>query len=318
VVEKTGLGTIVDFNDIERAAQQFLSDWTEVASEYAAVRRAAMQAAAAYRWPDVSARYEKLYQSALGHDSRAIHDVPILVKTADEAIELLDEQIASGPPGLVVFANGHTLNTTANDAHVRSVLVRAIVFNDGIGVDIASWLLFGKAFPENLNGTDFVPRYLRQSRNRYRIYLLGAKPGVAERAAKQLILAAPGHEIVGTCHGYYEESQFGDIIKHIRRSRADILLVAMGNPIQEAWLNEHLSETGCRLGFGVGGLFDFLAGEVPRAPLWVQTARVEWAYRLIQQPTRLWRRYLIQMPIFLARVGRQWLTGARVPGMRSQ
>jgi alpha-1,3-mannosyltransferase len=86
----------------------------------------------------------------------------------------------------------------------------------------------------------------------------------------------------------------------------------MGNPEQEAWLSAHLTESGCRLGFGVGGLFDFLAGSVPRAPDWVQSARLEWMFRLLQEPRRLWRRYLVDMPLFLARIFRQWLAGARV------
>jgi alpha-1,3-mannosyltransferase len=89
-------------------------------------------------------------------------------------------------------------------------------------------------------------------------------------------------------------------------------LVAMGNPMQEMWLAEHLEATGCRLGFGVGALFDFLSGDVLRAPLWVQSARLEWAYRLIKEPGRLWRRYVLGNPIFLLRVFGQWWSGARV------
>jgi alpha-1,3-mannosyltransferase len=238
--------------------------------------------------------------------------VPILVRTSPEAIWLLDDRFERGKPTVVAFANAHTLNRTAADPAAHSMLDRAIVFNDGIGVDIASRLLFGRAFPENLNGTDFVPHYLRQTKNRYRIFMVGAKPGVVDRAAAQLALAAPDHEIVGFSHGYLPPSDIGALIERIRRSGADILLVAMGNPGQEAWLNAHLADTGCRLGFGVGALFDFLAGEVPRAPEWMRSARLEWTYRLLQEPGRLWRRYLVDMPIFLTRIFRQWLTGARV------
>jgi alpha-1,3-mannosyltransferase len=92
----------------------------------------------------------------------------------------------------------------------------------------------------------------------------------------------------------------------------------MGNPHQEKWLNDHLQATGCRLGFGVGALFDFVAGVVPRAPAWMRAARLEWAYRLGLQPARLWRRYLVQMPVFLWRVVRQWFVGARIPNATSQ
>jgi exopolysaccharide biosynthesis WecB/TagA/CpsF family protein len=123
---------------------------------------------------------------------------------------------------------------------------------------------------------------------------------------------------VGSHHGYFPPASTKTVVEQIRSSRADILLVAMGNPHQEIWLDAHLQDTGCRFGFGVGGLFDFMAGVVPRAPQWIQTARLEWAYRLAQQPARLWRRYLVQMPIFLLRVLRQWLVGARTPAVISR
>lgn len=312
LVRKTGLGTIVDFKDTDAAARKFLANWAVVSSAHDDHRRAAMDAVAAFNWQAVSERYERFYASALGRDTRTILDVPILVKTSDEAIDLLDRQVESRAPAIVVFANAHTLNSTTADRRVHSILDRSIVFNDGIGVDLASRLLFGKAFPENLNGTDFIPHYLRNSRHRFRVFLLGGQPEVAFKASGRLAKMAPQHDFVGSCHGFYSENELPNIIAHIRRSRADILLVALGNPHQEAWLNEHLKHTGCRLGFGVGGLFDFMAGTVPRAPLWVQAARLEWAYRLLQQPARLWRRYLVQMPLFVMRVSRQWLAGARV------
>jgi exopolysaccharide biosynthesis WecB/TagA/CpsF family protein len=86
----------------------------------------------------------------------------------------------------------------------------------------------------------------------------------------------------------------------------------MGDPMQELWLKNHFEQTGCRFGFAVGGLFDFMAQEVPRAPRWVQALGMEWFYRMLQEPRRLWRRYLVEMPIFLLRVGGQWLAGSRI------
>jgi alpha-1,3-mannosyltransferase len=318
LIKKADVGTVVDFKDTDAAARKFLADWSAVSKHYADHRRAAVAAAAAFNWSAVNDRYEKFYASVLGHDTRTILDVPILVKTSDEAIELLDRQVDRKAPAIVVFANAHTLNSTAVDRRVHSILDRSIVFNDGIGVDLASRILFGKAFPENLNGTDFIPHYLRNSKHRFRIFLLGGKPEVAFKAAGRLKRMAPQHDFVGSCHGYYSNDELPNIIAHIRRSHADILLVAMGNPRQEAWLSDHLKHTGCQLGFGVGGLFDFMAGAVPRAPQWARAIRIEWAYRLWQQPVRLWRRYLVQMPIFLMRVSRQWLAGARAPSVMSR
>lgn len=312
LADRTRFGTVLDFSDPDAAAQAFLAEWPRIAARYERIRSGAMDAAAAFEWRHVGEKYEALYRSVLGQDVRSILDVPILVRTAPEAIWLLDERFDRGKPTMAVFANAHTLNQTALNPRVRSLLDRAIVFNDGVGVDIASRLLFGRAFPENLNGTDFIPKYLQQTHRRYRIFMVGGKPGVVERAAERLRQIAPTHEIVGCRHGYVPPEETGDLIASIRDVRADVLLVAMGNPEQEAWLSAHLTESGCRLGFGVGGLFDFLAGSVPRAPDWVQSARLEWMFRLLQEPRRLWRRYLIDMPLFLGRICCQWLAGARV------
>jgi alpha-1,3-mannosyltransferase len=313
VVARTGIGTVADFQNSDAAARKFLTDWAAVSRDYSGHRERARASADGFKWSSVNARYAAFYESARGEGIRTILNTAIQVKTSREAIDLLDRKFMSGTPEVVVFANAHTLNSTTIDDRVRSVLDRSIVFNDGIGVDIASRLLFGKAFPENLNGTDFIPHYLQQSRHRYRIFLLGGQRGVASEAAGWLAKIAPRHEFVGSHHGYFSKHEQSHVIDQIRRSRADILLVAMGNPHQETWLDDHLKETGCALGFGVGGLFDFTAGVVPRAPKWVQSARMEWSYRLLQQPGRLWRRYLVQMPVFLMRVFHQWLAGARVP-----
>jgi alpha-1,3-mannosyltransferase len=125
---------------------------------------------------------------------------------------------------------------------------------------------------------------------------------------------APHHAIVGCRDGYADAADTTEITEAIRRAGADVLFVGMGNPKQEVWLLEHLAETGCRLGFGVGALFDFMSGAVPRAPAWMRAARIEWAYRLMQEPGRLWRRYLVGMPTFLVRVAAQWCVGARTSG----
>jgi alpha-1,3-mannosyltransferase len=181
-----------------------------------------------------------------------------------------------------------------------------------VGVDVASRLLFGKPFPENLNGTDFMPRYLQWTSHRYRIFLVGAKPGIIERASRRLSESVPLHEIVGCHSGYFPAASNGEVVAAIRDAKADVVLVGMGNPEQEIWLEENLAASGCRLGFAVGALFDFLSGEVARAPSAVQGIRLEWLFRLAQEPRRLAQRYLVGSPVFLLRVAVQWLSGYRV------
>ena len=194
----------------------------------------------------------------------------------------------------------------------RNVLKRCLVMNDGIGVDAASRILFGSRFPQNLNGTDFTPNYFRNTRNTYRIFFLGSSSGVAERAASRLIAMCGRHKIAGCQNGYSRAGDNMGIVAKILASEADVVLVAMGNPAQEMWLAENLEATGCRLGFAVGALFDFLSGDVPRAPSWVRSVRMEWVYRLLREPGRLWRRYVLGNPIFLLRVLNQWFSGARI------
>jgi alpha-1,3-mannosyltransferase len=236
------------------------------------------------------------------------------VDTLPGAVRRLDSLYRRKRPSVVAFANAHTLNLAAVNNRFRQLLGRCIVFNDGIGTDIASRILYGTRFPSNLNGSDFVPRYLQETGHRFHIFLLGSKPGVAERAASRLNEICPQHRVVG-CHSGYFQTQDGDrIAALVRATGADVILVGMGNPLQEFWLDEQMAATRCRLGFAVGALFDFLSDDVPRAATWIRTARLEWVHRLLCEPRRLAGRYVIGNPAFLLRIMGQWGSGARIPG----
>jgi alpha-1,3-mannosyltransferase len=312
LLDRHGAGLLVDFSDLEAAAEQFLSRWRDLSDDYGSHRQRVIDASVGYAWTRVSEQYEACYQSILGNRARSILDIPVGVRTFNDALRLLDERYGKGEPAMIVFANAHTLNNTYDNDEARAALRKSIVFNDGVGVNLASRLLFGKWFPENLNGTDFMPDYLRHTKHRMRLFFLGAQPGVAERAARYLMSVDSRHTLAGCWHGYFGDADGARIAEQVRRSKADVLLVAMGDPKQELWLMKHFARTGCRFGFAVGGLFDFMAHEVPRAPQWVRALCMEWLYRMLQEPRRLWRRYLIGMPVFLLRVGGQWLAGPRV------
>jgi alpha-1,3-mannosyltransferase len=312
LIARTGLGIAIDYKLPEAGARLLLEHLPELAASYAERRAACMQAAEAYDWHGVCQEYAEFYNAAIGTTVRAIFDVPVQVQTFDAAVERIDTCYARREPVAIAFANAHTLNVAADNAEFREALQNSLVFNDGIGADIASRLLYGAPFPENLNGTDFGPNYLRASRHLYRIFLLGATPGTAERAAQRLASICPQHEFVGCHHGHFNAEQVPELIDRIRQVKADVLLVAMGNPKQELFIQRHLAATGCTLGIGVGALFDFLAGDVPRAMPWVQQCRLEWLFRLAQEPHRLARRYLAGIPLFLTRILRQWWSGSRV------
>jgi alpha-1,3-mannosyltransferase len=314
LVERTGIGLLVDFSRPDASAAELIACWPKLEESYAEHRRSAMAASRQFDWVEVCKAYERLYEAAIGTRLRTILDIPIRVQTVANAVSLLDARFASGTSTSVAFANAHALNIAASDLKFHDVLRRCIVFNDGIGVDIASRLLYGARFPQNLNGSDFIPRYLQSTRHRFRMFLLGAKPGIAERATRYLTRLCPAHQIVGCHPGYFGLDDSPAVVESIRRTGASVILVGMGNPRQEFWLDDHLAATGCRLGVAVGALFDFLAGEVPRASDWTRAARLEWMYRLLCEPKRLSSRYILGNPAFLFRITGQWASGSRVPG----
>jgi alpha-1,3-mannosyltransferase len=311
LVKRTGIGMLIDFAAPEIAAADFIQKWHEVEVDYSRCRASAMAAASVYDWRHVSKAYADVYDSICGATKRAILGVPIFVRSGPQVIELLDRQFSTGPATVVAFANKHSLNIAFENEYFRSIMRKAIVLNDGIGVDIASLVLFGKPFPQNLNGTDFVPYYLQNTRHRLRIFLIGGVPGIAARAGDLLSKRFPQHQVVGHHHGYFSNGDRDAIHAAIKQAGADVILVGMGNPKQEVWLAENLEATGARLGFGVGALFTFMTGEIRRAPAWMRHARIEWIHRLAQEPWRLSRRYLLGIPLFIFRVVGQRLSRSR-------
>ena len=141
------------------------------------------------------------------------------------------------------------------------------------------------------------------------IYLLGGEDGVAATTAKNMQQRYPNLQIAGSHSGYFDMHQDSDdnqqVITSINHSQANILLVAMGAPLQEKWLEDNKSQLHCQVGIGVGGLFDFYANRIKRAPSWLRQMGMEWSYRLLQEPQRMWQRYIVGNPLFIFRVWRE-------------
>ena len=215
-------------------------------------------------------------------------------------------------PAMVAHANVHTVNLATEDPSYREILRAAdMVLNDGKGVMLGARLL-GDRFSADLNGNFFTPLLLRRAIERgWPVYLLGAKPGVAERLREVLARSMPGLEVVGSHHGHFTSDEEDRIVAEISAVGTGLLLVGMGNPHQERFLARRLNDTGARLGVGVGAFFDFMTGEVPRAPVWMNRYGLEWLFRLLQEPKRMWRRYLVGNPRFIAQVLRQRRTDPR-------
>lgn len=223
----------------------------------------------------------------------------------DGAVDEMLFAARSGRKTRVVFVNAHVINTAKSDPSYQTVLQSAeLCLSDGSGLAIAARAA-GTPFAANTNGTDLFPVLCREALARgRRIFLLGGREGVAARAAETIRAAGYGAAIAGTHHGYFKPGSAGEqaAIDAVNASGAEIVLVAMGVPMQDKWIAANASRLTAPVLAGVGGLFDFFAGNVSRAPLAVRAVGMEWAWRLALEPGRLWRRYIIGNAVFLSRI----------------
>lgn len=222
-----------------------------------------------------------------------------------EAIELLRNLFSRGTESRGIFiVNAHTLNLAAENGGYRDVLNSAhTVFADGTGARWAARLR-GVRLKDNLVGTDLIPQLFRETANcGYRYFLLGARTETIERAAQACRSSFPGWTLAGFHTGHFAKEQTAEVIKKINSTRSHLLLVGMGNPLQECWIHENRHALQVPVCIGVGGLFDHWSGNLRRAPAWVRRRGFEWLHILYQQPHK-WRRYLLGNPKFLVRIVR--------------
>ena len=222
--------------------------------------------------------------------------------TLEEAVAA-GEKLAQGPGfSYVVTPNPEIVDLARADAGYRDLLNGAgLVLPDGIGVVYAAKLL-GRPLKGRVPGIDFATGLLdRLAKNGGKLFLLGAKPGVAEQAAARLKAAHPGLTVCGTNDGYFKDS--APVVEKIKEAAADVVFVCLGAPKQEKWMAQYGPETGAHLMAGLGGALDVYAGNVKRAPVLWQKLGMEWAYRLIRQPSRIGR--MAKLPLFLVDARRQ-------------
>lgn len=225
--------------------------------------------------------------------------------TLTEAIERILSLSGGSRPRQVCFVNADCANIAWEREDYRDTLNGAdLCVADGIGVKLAGKLL-ARPVRQNVNGTDLFPRLCAALDETRPIFLLGARPGIAEAVAEWIRSNHPNAKVAGMQHGYYPKEEEAQVLERIRRSGARILLVAFGAPRQDLWIRRHLADTGVGVAMGVGGLFDFYSGRIPRAPQWMREIGMEWTYRLYQEPGRMWKRYLWGNLVFLSRVMRE-------------
>jgi N-acetylglucosaminyldiphosphoundecaprenol N-acetyl-beta-D-mannosaminyltransferase len=200
----------------------------------------------------------------------------------------------------VMYINVHSMNLRHDDSEYAAVLEAAdLVYCDGTGVRLAARLT-GSPLPARMTGADWISDLCRAAvRNGVSLFLLGGAPGVADDAANQLRTRYQGLQILGTASGFGLDHR---TIERLNELRPDIVLVGMGSPTQEKWIARYRSELDVPVMWAVGALFDFVTGRIRRGPSWMTEHGLEWICRLVVEPRKLWRRYLIGNPRFMLRI----------------
>ena len=237
-------------------------------------------------------------------ESIDILGVQVHAVTYLQVIDIIGDWITQGDPHQLATANPEFVMAAQHNPEFCKVLNHAdLCVPDGVGLLWAAQRL-GRVLPERVTGSDLVPLLARKAAEKgWRVYLLGAGPGVAERTAQILLSQNPAFRIAGTYAGSPAEADAPALVERVRLAQPDILWVAYGAPAQDLWIARYGSELGVPVMVGVGGAFDHIAGVRKRAPGWIQRIHLEWLFRLITQPWR-WRRQLV-LPQFVWAVMRQ-------------
>lgn len=243
--------------------------------------------------------------------------VRVCTLSVESLVNFVTRTILAGGKARAVYVNIYAINLAQELAWFRDFFNSSdVVYCDGFGVKWGARLL-GLRIPYRYTPPDWITLLAAEcARQHFSLYLLGAHPGVAEKVAVILKQQFTDLSIAGTHHGYFDKSPDSDeneaVLQAINATNPDILLVGLGMPLQERWLMENWDRLEAKVALPVGALFDYLAGEFPRAPHWMTDHGLEWLGRLIVEPRRLWRRYLLGNPRFLWLVLKQRLGLLRV------
>lgn len=226
--------------------------------------------------------------------------------TMDETVERAAEFVRSGRPHQIITLNPEYLYKAQSKRELLDLVNSVdLVTPDGTGI-VWAGKMAKKPVPERVTGIDLMLRLCaRGAVEGWRVFLLGAAPGVAEEAGEKLKQQFPGLVICGTHHGYFTDAENERIVNMIIEAKPQLLFVALGAPRQEQWIYKYQPKMGVPVAMGVGGSFDVISGRKQRAPEWTQRLHIEWLYRLIQEPSR-WKRQLV-LPKFAWLVLRKYL-----------
>jgi N-acetylglucosaminyldiphosphoundecaprenol N-acetyl-beta-D-mannosaminyltransferase len=237
--------------------------------------------------------------------------IPVAVMTMADAVAAVDTAVARRERLMIGVVNAAKVVNMRRDAQLRdAVLSSDLILADGFAV-VAAARVLGRPIPERVPGIDLMCAILERGRSRrYRVFCLGATADVLRLAERAIAARYPGVELVGRQHGYFAAEDEPRIAAAVRASQADVLFVAMTSPRKEQFLAAWGPVLDVPVCHGVGGSFDVLAGKVRRAPESWQRLGFEWLYRVLQEPRRLWKRYLVTNSLFLGLLVAELCRGA--------
>lgn len=220
--------------------------------------------------------------------------------TMTETLDRVRSFIDSGRPHQHVVVNVDKLVKAQSDPELREIINNCALINaDGMPVVWASRLL-GRPLKERVAGVDLFEALMRRaSQTGWRVFLLGAREAVVSKVRSTYEARYPGLVIAGHRDGYWKPEEEAEVVQQIAQARVDILFVAISSPKKEQFLGRHQAEMRVPFAMGVGGTFDVAAGLVKRAPLWMQRSGLEWFYRFLQEPRRMFRRYFVEDMAFI-------------------
>lgn len=235
-----------------------------------------------------------------------ISGIPVHNISEDDTVTAVERLIDAGGSHYAAVVNAAKIVAANKEPGLKKALAEAdLVTADGMSVVWASSLL-GRPLKQRVAGIDLFERLVERAAGRgWSVYFLGASDESVRAVVERLTKDHPALRVAGYRNGYFDSSESVAIAGAIKRSSADLLFVAMGSPKQEYWIASNLDLTGVRFALGVGGSFDHVSGLARRAPGWMQRSGLEWLYRLIREPRRLWRRYLIGNSVFFWLILRQ-------------
>lgn len=250
-------------------------------------------------------------ESAFRHAHADVLGIDLSAINMDRAVDLAECWIASGKSAYICMTGVHGVMEAQSSEYLRNVLNRALInAPDGMPMSWVGWLQ-GHRQMDRVYGPDFMANLCRHSTGKgYRHYLYGGRPGVAQALKDKLEKRFPGLKIVGTYTPPFrsltqdEEAAF---LHDVQRAKPDVIWVGLSTPKQEYFMAEYVDRLNVPLLIGVGAAFDFHTGQIEEAPAWMKRAGLQWLHRLLQDPRRLWKRYLLNNPAFLWRITLQFL-----------